>query len=417
MKKIIQSALLSSLFATSFSVLATNPEPVIFGTVTHANGESVTGTIRWGDDGESFLSDIFNGIKLKTNGIEHLTDDEIHILEESQPGPKASIGDVEITFKSFFGKELKLPFFNVPFGAIDRIDIKDDIFTVTLHDGSSFQTKDEVSNSDDTSDDIYVKSKEGAVVEFEIENLSSVVFSAAPTDAKTFNNGIYGIINSELGTFQGRVMWDKDERTLAEELDGNDESQEHEIKFTAIKSLEKVNDGKATKVVLKDGQKLILTGTNDVNNGHRGIWLDNPKLGRVEIKWSQFEMLVIQHVDVAWLNFDAYVKQAKQLSGTVTLQDDTTFKADVLIYDLNQQSQAELLYVDVNGANRQIPLKTIKKITKKHNKAVELSMRDGSHLLAYGNRSVTFENNGILGTANGESKWHQWQDIKSLEFD
>lgn len=399
---------------TSLSSWAGTQEPIMFGTVTHANGESVTGSIRWGDDQETFLSDIFNGNKLKTVGIEHLSADEIQALEEHQPGPKAQLGDVQITFKSFFGKELKLPAFNIPFGAIKRIDSENNLFTITLHDGSTFQSDDE---ANDTSDDIYVLTTEGQTSEFDIEDLSSIVFSAAPADAKAFGQGIYGTIASDLGTFKGRVMWDKDERILTEELDGNDESQEHEIKFAEIKSIEKVNEGNASKVQLRDGKTLTLTGTNDVNNGHRGIWLDHPDLGRMEIKWAQFNKLTIENVDVDWLDFNDYVTQAKILSGTVTLKDNSQITANQIAFDLNQQSQSERISVEVNNANRLIPLNFIKKITVKNEQAVELSMHDMTELIAYGTRSVDRDNNGLMVTTAGKHKWYRWSEIKSIELD
>jgi|GEM_PF-1090102 len=413
MKKITQSTLPMVLIFSVFTTMAANPEPIMFGTVTHSNGESTTGSLRWGDQ-ETFLSDIFNGEKLMTTGIEHLSADEKEQLIDHQPGPKARIGDLEITFKSFFSKEIDMPLFNVPFGAIKRIDHKDGVFTITLHDGSSFQSNDE---HNDTRDDIYVLSTEGQTSEFEIEDLSSIVFSAAPTDAKSFDKGIYGTVTSEIGTFQGRIMWDKDERTMDKELDGNDESQEHEIKFAQIKSIEKVNNGNASKVQLKDGKTLTLNGTNDVNNSNRGIWIDNPDLGRIEISWQQFSQLNIESVDVDWLTFDDYVTQAKQLSGTVVLHDDKQIKAKALTFDLNQQSEAELLHVDVNGSNRQIPLKLIETITKKHDQAVELRLRDQSQLLAHGNRSVTQENNGLMVLADDQNKWYPWKLIKAIILD
>ena len=413
MKKIIQAALISSLTITSQISQAANPEPTLYGTVTHENGQSVTGSIRWGDQ-ESFLSDIFNGEKLSTTGIEHLSDDEKEALENHQPGPKAQIGGLAITFKSFFGKEIKLPKFNVHFGAIKKIEHSNGTFTVTLHDGSSFQTNDQ---HNDTSDEVFVLNTEGETTAYEIEDLSSIVFSAAPENAKTFNDGIYGTVNSELGTFYGRIMWDKDERTLSEKLDGNDESQEHDINFSAIKSIEKVNEGNAAKVELKDGNTLVLKGTNDVNNSNRGIWIDNPETGRVEIKWQQFTKLNIETVDVDWKSFNDYVAQAKKISGTITLKDKQQIKADALTFDLNQQSQAELFDADMNGSNRQVPFKLIKKITQKNKQAVELLMRNDQQMMAYGSRNVTQDNNGVLATINDKHQWYQWEEIESIEFD
>ncbi|WP_223787765.1 hypothetical protein [Marinicella meishanensis] len=410
MKKILLTAMLSAAVGS----VAAKPEPIIYGTVTDKKGQTHTGSIRWGDQ-ETFLSDIFNGVKIGTVGFEHLTDDEQEALLDHQPGPQATIGDLQITFKSFFGKEIDPPYFNVPFGAIKQlaIDAEQPLFTATLHDGTTIVSDGESSN--DLRSDIYVKDAQGNTQEFDMDELTLVTFAKAPANALTFGDGIYGTVTSSIGTFQGRVMWDKDERLTDEELDGNDEAnKDYEIKFADIKSIEK--NGNYSLVELTDGNTLNLTGTNDVNTSNRGIWVDHPDLGRVEIEWSQFNKLVIEDVDVAWLDFDDYAQMQQPLRGTVTLQDGSSVQADAITYDMSLVSQADLLYADVNEANRQIPLRTIKQITVKHEQAVELTLHDGSTLLAYGNNSVTRDNNGLLLKSGENYRWVPWAEVKTIQF-
>ena len=408
MKKIVLTVLLT----VSCCGVAANPEPIIFGTVTETNGQTYTGSIRWGDQ-ETFLSDIFNGRKIATVGIEHLSDDEKNDLTDHQPGPRATIGNVHITFKSF-RKEIELPYFNVPFGSVKQLEIdnKKNLFTATLQDGSTIVS--DGSSSNDLSSDIFVKNLQGETKEFELNELSLITFAKAPATALTFGDGIYGTVTSSIGTFEGRVMWDKDERLTYEELDGEDESQDYEIKFSDIKSIEK--NGNASIVVLRNETTLNLTGTNDVNNGNRGIWVDHPDLGRVEIEWSQFKKLVIEDVSVKWLDFDDYANITKPLKGQVELKDGSKLDADSITYDMNQQSSSELMQVDVNEANREIPLRTIQKINVKHEQAVEFLLQDQTTILAYGNRSVTRENNGILIRSQGTHRWIPWEQVQAVTF-
>ncbi len=229
MKKIVFTALLT----TSCLGMTANPEPVIYGTVTETNGQTYTGSMRWGDQ-ETFLSDIFNGRKLTTVGFEHLSEDEQDDLLDHQPGPQATIGDLQITFKSFFGKEIDQPYFNVPFGSVKQLEIdnKKNLFTATLHDGTTIVS--DGSSSNDLNSDVFVKNLQGETKEFELDDLSLITFSKAPQAAMTFGDGIYGTVTSSIGTFKGRVMWDKDERLTYEELDGEDETQDYEIKFSEI---------------------------------------------------------------------------------------------------------------------------------------------------------------------------------------
>ena len=413
MKKHMHIAVGIWLLVVSSGSLAANPEPVIFGTVTPASGQAVTGTIRWGDQ-EQFLSDIFNGYKLTPVGIENMSADEKEQLLDHQPGPQAQIGGFQITFKSLFGKELEAPYFNVFFGSIKKIDVANDIIIATLHDGTQIISND---GSNDLSDEIYVKTLEGETKEFDLEDLKLIEFSKAPEDAKQFAEGIYGTVTSSIGTFQGRVMWDKDERTIDKALDGSDEAKEHAIKFADIVSIEKSESGDAALVGLRDQQSLLLRGTNDVNNGNRGIWIDHPDLGRVEVDWSQFEKLVIEDLDVAWQDFDDYRQLSKKLSGTVQLIDGTSIRADSLVYDMNQQSSAELLFADIEGNNRQVPLAKFKSLTRLNQQSIELLSHDDKKLVAYNDRSVTQDNNGILVTTGEQHKYYPWAQIQAITFD
>ena len=409
MKKFV----LTVLFTTSCCAVAANPEPIIFGTVIGMNGQTYTGSIRWGDQ-ETFLSDIFNGRKIATVGIEHLSDDEIAELTDHQTGPQATLGDIQITLKPIFGKNIELPYFNVPFGSVKLLEIDDkkNLFTATLQDGSTIVS--DGSSSNDLSSDIFVKNLQGETKEFELNELSLIIFSKAPAAALPFGDGIYGTVTSSIGTFEGRVMWDKDERLTYEKLDGEDESQEHAVLFSDIKSIEK--NGNFSIVVLRNETTMNLTGTNDVNKGNRGIWIDNPDLGRVEIEWSQFKKLVIEDVSVKWLDFDDYASITKPLKGQVELKDGSTLEADSITYDMNQQSSSELIDVDVNKANREIPFRIIQKINVINEQAVGFMLQDQTTILAYGNRSVTRENNGILIRNQGTYRWIPWEQVQTVTF-
>ncbi|MFC3195815.1 hypothetical protein ACFODZ_16290 [Marinicella sediminis] len=408
----MKKALFISLSLMATPLLANNPEPVIYGTVTKPNGETITGTLRWGNQ-ESFLSDIFNGRKVKTVGIEHLSKDEVSRLEDHQPGPQANFGEIQVTFKSFFGKDIEEPYFNVRFGDLKSLTYESNsgLFFAKLHDDTTIIS---YQNTNDLTDEVNILTPEGDRYEFDLEDLKSVTFEAAPENAKSFDQAIYGTVTSEIGTFQGRIMWDKDERMISEKLDGIENDKEYEIKFAEIKSIERKDN--QSWVVLNDGKNLLLGGTNDVNNGNRGIWIDHPNYGRLEIKWDQFEKFEAGEVDVDWLTFADYQQNAEPLSGEVTLVDGSILKADAMAYDLNQQSGAEFLYVEVNNANRQIPFYLVKKLVKREDQAAVVTLHDGSEFVAYGERAVNVDNNGILLTQGKQHRWVEWKDVKQVTF-
>ncbi len=413
MNKYFHTAIGLWLIATACHSSASNPEPVIYGSATHKNGTVITGTIRWGEQ-EQFLSDIFNGHKIAVVGYEHLTAAEQQQILDHQPGPQADIAGIRITFKSIFGKELLLPEFNVFFGSIQRIDMVDAGLLITLHDGTQITSNE---GSNDLSDEIYIKNAEGETTEFELDDLTHIEFAKAPADAKTFTAAIYGTVKASTGTYQGRIIWDKDERTVDEKLDGHANNQEHAIKFTEITSITKADSGNAAKVQLVDGQSLLLNGTNDVNNGHRGIWLNHPELGRIEITWAQFEHLQIESVDVPWMDFDDYQRLSQQLSGSVVLTDGTTIKAEKIAYNLNQQSQAELLVAEITNHVRQLPWSNFKSVHRLNNQSIELVAHDSNKVIASNSSSVTRDNRGILVSNGSQHQWIPWAKIQAISFD
>jgi hypothetical protein len=406
MKLLIFVVVLSSSFC-----LNAEPEPIIYGTVTTENGDNFTGSIIWGKQ-ESFLSDIFNAQKTKTTGIEHLSQQQLEELEDHQPGPQVNFGDIQVTFKSFFGKDIEPPEFSVHFGAIKHIDIKANDFIVTLHDGTLLISH---GHADDLRATIHLKDSEGQAHSFELDELKRVTFQAAPVDALTWGDGIYGRLTTTSGVYSGRIMWDKDERLSHEKLDGSQNQKEYAIQFSDIASIEKNND--SSVVVLRNGKSLTLSGTNDVNSSNRGIRLDHPRLGRLEFSWDQFQKLVIEPVDVPWLSVDDYQAITKHLSGIVLLKNGQKHKFDQMAFDLNHQSNAELIHFKTKKLSQQLPLRLVKKITVIDSMSARLTLRNGDSPQAYGSHAVNHDNNGLLITQKGKHQWLKWQDIQAIEFD
>ena len=60
------------------------------------------------------------------------------------------------------------------------------------------------------------------------------------------------------------------------------------IEFGKIKSVER--DGRGSLVILKSGRDFYLTGSNDVNHENRGIIVNIPGQGRVDIEWRDFRI-------------------------------------------------------------------------------------------------------------------------------
>ena len=87
-------------------------------------------------------------------------------------------------------------------------------------------------------------------------------------------------------SWRARIRWDQDERFNWETLDGEEDGIEYRIPFLAIRSIAPSEHGGAN-VVLRDGRKLHLTGSNDVDDGNRGLALEQPDGSVTLLAWEE----------------------------------------------------------------------------------------------------------------------------------
>lgn len=89
-------------------------------------------------------------------------------------------------------------------------------------------------------------------------------------------------------TFEGFIQWDSQECLDLDRLDGESGDGEMSVELGRIRAIEK-HDEDGAWIELKDGRRLLLEGTNDVDASIRGILVEAPRYGRVEIPWAAFE--------------------------------------------------------------------------------------------------------------------------------
>ena len=51
--------------------------------------------------------------------------------------------------------------------------------------------------------------------------------------------------------------------------------------------------------MLKDGRRLLLDGSNDVNSSNRGIYVEDERFGRVRVKWDAFDSVASDRLPAA----------------------------------------------------------------------------------------------------------------------
>lgn len=394
----------------------------IYGTVTLKSGESHTGILRWDDDEETFWSDHFNGEKSEIPQFDTLSDDLKEAIEDGQKGPKLDLLSFQVTLSSIFADDIENPDFIVPFGAIAKLathrnEHGDDGLRVSLHNGDSF---DSYEGSNDLDAEIFVKKANGATEQFKMRQVDHVVFSRTSQSFEGFNQGIYAVVDSELGTLKGRVFWDRDERFLNETIEGTEVSQpengELSIPLASIKSIEKKAVG--SLLTQHNGKQLHLTGTNDVDDDNRGLYIDTPDKGRILLPWEQFKKMTIQdQPQHDWQAYHQGLNHKALLSAEVELKNGNKVQAGQMVFNMAQTSPAEMIRCTVEGMDYYMPLFLIKSIEPLSAQHAKVTLRNGEQMNMFDAASFTDENLGLLYSANGESQYIKWADVKKLVFD
>ncbi len=150
--------------------------------------------------------------------------------------------------------------------------------------------------------------------------IERVEFAAPPTGARPEASRLHGTVEDRFGrAFTGYVAWDSDEVLGDEVLDGRDQDgKNRDIAFAEIASIERSLGG--ARVVLKSGEALEMHGTNDVDDGNRGVRVFDPSIGMVEVEWDEFGVLRLHPPADGHAEYGSF-PGSRALVGTIATQD------------------------------------------------------------------------------------------------
>lgn len=181
----------------------------------------------------------------------------------------------------------------VPFGAIGKIErYGSRAARVTLHSGD-VMVLDGTNDVNRSNSGISVSDPGLGQVKIDWDELEEVRFHGAETEAEhvQFDGGtaLEGTVVTEAGReLTGRVLWDMDEASTWEMLNGEDDGVAFQVEFGNIARIEKTRAG--ARVTLKDGRSFDLHGSNDVDDGNRGIAVETED-GSWRLDWDDFREL------------------------------------------------------------------------------------------------------------------------------
>jgi len=382
----------AGVLAAAVSAGAAHGGGELFGTIETTSGESLTGAIHW-DVHENFWDDRLDTLKTE-------------VIEED-PGFQFKVFGVKL-----FGDDgTSHPSLSVPFGHLRSIENKGRSALLTLKNGDVIEARAETRDLGPHMRDLVVDDGEGKR-SLEWYQVKRIDFDSGPGKGRDAER-LYGIVETASGEHAGYLIWDRDESLVDDLMDGEADGEDHEIAFGEITLVERLGS-RGSKVTLKDGTTLELSGTNDVDGDHRGMIVLVPGFGTLEIDWR----------DVTRVRFSAPPPSpvydtfdgGYRLEGTVRTRDGAVLRGRI-IWDRDESWSWETIDGDVDGIEYGLPFELVRRIEPQGDWAADVVLRDGRTLRLQGSNDVNEENRGILVLSAEETHVLAWGDVRRLDLD
>jgi hypothetical protein len=298
------------------------------------------------------------------------------------------------------------------FGDIQQISVvgKDDA-EVTMKSGATFQVS---GYANDVGADINVRDAELGDIEVAWRKIKTINFKATPDAVKPDGYRLHGTVTTDAGEFEGYIQWDSQECLSTDELDGDSEDGRLAIEMGKIKSIER-RTRRSAKVILTDGRELVLDGTNDVNDSIRGILIEDPRYGRIEVPWGAFEKLELSTGKGSGPAYDDFA-EPKTLRGTVTARGDKKHQGEI-VFDLDETETWEMLNGESFDIEYSIPFAQVASIVRRGSTASIVTLRSGEELRLEDGQDVSKRNDGILIIKGKKKQYIPWRDLNRIDFE
>ena len=303
----------------------------------------------------------------------------------------------------------------IRFGHIRQIQVLDDTHGLLVLKSGEEQELSRSSSDLGRSLDLVVEEVGGGQAELGWDDIDFIEFMPAPAVESPFGARLYGTLTTRGGDeFSGWITWDRDEIFGVDELDGRASSRRsRSVPFSNITAIERESSSRA-RVSLADGREITMSGTNDVNRENRGIFISDPGLGRVEVKWDEFRDVQF-HEPPANLSYDMF-DGGRRLEGTVYGAEGESYTGTIR-WDNDEQWTWEGLDGDFQGIEFDVEFGMIRTIERVSYRSSRITLLDGRDFLMRGSNDVNDENKGIfVRTQDGETVMLYWDELDRVEF-
>ncbi len=382
----------------------------LYGTVISESGTEYRGVMRWGKQ-EAFWDDLFHSLKEELPYRDVVKD--LGLIEEQDRDRQSRVRVFNLKFE-WTGDGDASRVFIVRFGDIERIEVTGrESALVVLRNGESHEVS---GYSDDVGGTIRMTDASLGEIDLEWDRIESIRFEAAPASTDPGVERLYGVLETDAGRFEGYVMWDKEECTTADLLDGDSEDGKLSIEMGRIESIER-RGRRASIVRLQDKRELRLRGSNDVNQDNRGIMIEDERFGKVTVPWDAFERLELRKAPGSGRGYDAF-PEPSELRGRVTDHAGNVVRGRI-VFDLDEASTWEILNGQMRDIEFDVPFAQIASIRPSGTDASLVILRNGEELELEDSQDVSENNDGLLIYTGDDADptYLAWQDIELIEFE
>ncbi len=407
-------ALLAALllgFAVTLAVPATaqttDPQGFLYGEVKTESGKTYKGRLRW-DDEEAFWGDFFNSSKEERPYLE-----EVDRRDRRDRGRRneVRIFGIRIGGWDSYGDGRS---FVARFGDIERIDLgRGDHAFVTMKSGTKYEVD---GGSNDIGADIFVWDSEIGEIELDWDRIESIRFLPTPVDLAVPVHRLHGKMKTRIGDFEGYIQWDQEECLSTDELDGETPDGDVSIEMGKLRSIAR-HSRRSSLVTLRNGREMELDGTNDVDDDNRGIYVEDPRYGRVLVDWDSFERLDFSEPGPSGPAYEDFHKSGP-LQGTVTDRDGKKHSGRI-VYDIDEAETWEILNGEWRDVEFSIPFSLIRSIIPESSDSSRVILKGGEELELEDQADVGDGNDGVLILTADDAKpiYVEWDDVRRIDFD
>lgn len=397
----------------------------LYGRITTVDGATYEGRLRWGGHEEAFWGDYFNGAKLANPWL-------AQVPPERRPTERHPIAIFGIVLAQRERPSTVDRPFLARFGEIARIEARAAVVRVTLKSGA-------VSDLDrfaasDFDDGVRVWDGQRGVVDLDSLRIRTIdllptprTLPSLPTNSLgTVPSRLYGTVRTRQGDFTGFVGWNREAYVGSDELDGRSAGGRLRLRFDTIGAIARRSRA-SSLVTLLDGREVVLSGTADVGDGNRGIYVADPRYGQVLISWEAFERLDFRSPRTleAGETGPAYgdFLPGSPLAGSVTTRDGRRLSGR-LVFDLDESATTDTVDAPSAGVDYTLPFGRVAAIVpaaddERGAPRTRVTLADGEVLQLERAGDLGPGNAGLLifiaGTERPE--YVPWTDVERVDFD